>query len=201
MATKWLSDDERVVWRDLMLMNLQLNARLNRELAPRAPALSGLSGDGVTLESTDSRVRVVELGEELGWEKSRIRTTYPRMWLSEDWSKEALPHRPAWNYVVLTANGRRAITGAAPTMSRRFATTSSDVVQRRATRRRGRSGARRPHCVVIGSQTSLFAPAPAPRAVTGEGRAWPERVPGSLQSTPETRRCINAIASPSGSAM
>ena len=115
MDAKWLSDDERATWRDFMLMHLQLSAALNRELAP-----TGLSYQDYLVmvslsDRPDSRMRVVELGDELGWEKSRISHHITRMCERGLVRKERCPTDQRGMFVVLTAAGRRAITAAAPT--------------------------------------------------------------------------------------
>lgn len=111
---EWLTPDELLAWRNLALMNLQLTATLGRALAA-----DGLSyPDYLVLTSladhADGRCRVVELSEELGWEKSRASHHVARMRERGLVEKQRCPtdHRGA--YVVLTDAGRHALDAAAP---------------------------------------------------------------------------------------
>ena len=115
MATKWLSDSERAIWRDFMLMHLQLSDRLNRELAPTGLSYQDYLVMASLSDRPQSRMRVVELGDELSWEKSRISHHITRMCERGLVRKERCPTDQRGMYVVLTASGRRAITAAAPT--------------------------------------------------------------------------------------
>ena len=69
----WLDADEERAWRGFHAPRTQLLARLNRSLLEE----SGLSGADfevlVTLsDAPGKRMRAVELGRALGWEKSRL---------------------------------------------------------------------------------------------------------------------------------
>jgi len=114
-GVRWLSDDEREAWRRLQLMNFQLTARLNRELA----TASGLSYPDylvlVTLtERPDGQMRAFELGQELGWEKSRLSHHVGRMARRDLVQRESCPTDQRGSYVVVTDRGRHAIESAAP---------------------------------------------------------------------------------------
>jgi DNA-binding MarR family transcriptional regulator len=115
METKWLTDDERDIWRNFMLMHLQLSARLNRELAPTGLSYQDYLVMASLSDRSDDRMRVVELGDELGWEKSRISHHISRMCERGLVRKERCPTDQRGMFVILTAQGRRAITHAAPT--------------------------------------------------------------------------------------
>ncbi|MEZ5141509.1 MAG: MarR family transcriptional regulator [Acidimicrobiales bacterium] len=114
MATRWLSDDEREAWKHLNLMQLQLNALLGRELADDGLSyqdylvLAGLS------DAPDNRVRLTELGCQLGWEKSRVSHHVSRMEQRGLVAKVKCPTDRRGSFVVLTDEGRRAIAAAAP---------------------------------------------------------------------------------------
>ena len=79
-GVRWLTEEEEETWRRLQLMHMQLIATLGRELA----ADSGLSYPdylvmAVLTERPEGRVRVLELGRLLGWEKSRVSHHIARM--------------------------------------------------------------------------------------------------------------------------
>jgi DNA-binding MarR family transcriptional regulator len=112
--TRWLSDEEREAWKSLSLMQLQLTARLGRQLSG-----CGLSyQDYLVLASLTDRElgssRVVELACELGWEKSRASHHLTRMSERGLIRKEPCPTDQRGSYVVITEEGRRAIAAAAP---------------------------------------------------------------------------------------
>ena len=114
MATNWLDDDERETWRTFMLMYLQLGAQLNRDLAPTGLSYQDYLVMASLSDRPDGRMRVVELGSELGWEKSRISHHISRMCARGLVRKEPCPTDQRGMYVVLTSEGRRAIRAAAP---------------------------------------------------------------------------------------
>ena len=112
--TRWLSEDEKDAWRNLCLMNLQLVARLGRELAddglsyPDYLVLAELS------DRDDRRARLNELGTRLGWEKSRLSHHVTRMEARGLVSREPCPTDQRGAFVVMTDAGRSAIEAAAP---------------------------------------------------------------------------------------
>jgi len=114
VATNWLDDDERETWRTFMLMYLQLGAQLNRDLAPTGLSYQDYLVMASLSDRPDGRMRVVELGSELGWEKSRISHHISRMCARGLVRKEPCPTDQRGMYVVLTSEGRRAIRAAAP---------------------------------------------------------------------------------------
>ncbi len=114
MATRWLTEEERAAWKGLSLMMLQLTARLSQGLAE-----SGLSyQDYMVLahlsDTPDGRRRVVELGDDLGWEKSRASHHIRRMVERGLVKKEPCPTDQRGWYVTLTPAGRAAAKAAAP---------------------------------------------------------------------------------------
>jgi len=112
--TRWLNDAERHAWRNLSLMNLQLVALLGRELA----------GDGLSYpdylvmaelsDRPDNRARLIELGRNIGWEKSRISHHVTRMEQRGLVARvKCATDQRGW-FVQLTDTGREAIRAAAP---------------------------------------------------------------------------------------
>jgi DNA-binding MarR family transcriptional regulator len=111
---RWLSDAEREAWKALSLMQLQLTARLGQALSG-----SGLSYQDYTVlagltDDPDGRMRVVEFSRQLGWEKSRVSHHVSRMIERGLVTRESCPTDKRGAFVVITAEGRRAIEAAAP---------------------------------------------------------------------------------------
>ncbi|MCE0764421.1 MarR family transcriptional regulator [Pseudonocardia kujensis] len=113
--TRWLDEREQRAWRGYLAMQAQLQARLHRRLQ----ADSGLSyaDFDVLVALTDragEQVRVLELAEALQWEKSRLSHHLSRMQKRGLVEREECADDARGAFVVLTAEGRRAIEGAAP---------------------------------------------------------------------------------------
>jgi DNA-binding MarR family transcriptional regulator len=112
---RWLTEREERAWRALQRMQLQVNAVLARRLA----ADSSLSYQDyvvlVALTDEDAgRLRLFELGELLGWEKSRLSHHLARMVDRGLVRKEQCRTDRRGAFVSVTARGRRAIEAAAP---------------------------------------------------------------------------------------
>jgi DNA-binding MarR family transcriptional regulator len=111
----WLSDEEQDAWRGLQRMQLQLTGRLSRELS----ANGGLSYQDyavlvVLTDRDDGRMRVLELGRELGWEKSRLSHHLQRMVGRGLVCRERCPSDQRGAFIVVSAEGRRALEASAP---------------------------------------------------------------------------------------
>lgn len=111
----WLAPSEERAWRALQFMQMRLDAELARQLA----ADSRLSyPDYLVLvaltDSTDGRLRLFELVEVLGWEKSRASHQVARMAARGLVTKKKCDSDLRGAYVVITALGRREIAAAAP---------------------------------------------------------------------------------------
>lgn len=112
---RWLSAREQWAWRSLQVMQLRLDGELARQLAVD----SGLSyPDYVVLvaltDRPDGRLRLFELADLLGWEKSRLSHHVGRMAGRGLVKKERCPSDRRGAYVVLTPHGRQVIEAAAP---------------------------------------------------------------------------------------
>lgn len=111
----WLDEREERAWRSLQFMQMRLEGELARQLA----ADSGLSyPDYVVLvaltDRIDGRMRLFELADVLGWEKSRLSHHVGRMATRGLVTKEKCGSDRRGAYVVITTRGRREITAAAP---------------------------------------------------------------------------------------
>jgi DNA-binding MarR family transcriptional regulator len=113
--TPWLDDREADAWRGFLRMQMHLEASLARQLATD----SGLSHQdyGVLValsEHPDGRIRLFELAETLGWEKSRASHHVSRMAARGLVDKEPCDEDRRGAFVVLTPQGRSSIEEAAP---------------------------------------------------------------------------------------
>jgi len=111
----WLNEREQTAWRSF----LQLHAQLTAELARRLTSESRLSYPDyevlvVLTDQPDARLRVFELAEALGWEKSRASHHVARMAERGLVKKVPCPTDRRGAFVAVTARGRRYIEAAAP---------------------------------------------------------------------------------------
>ena len=112
---RWLDEREERAWRALQHMQMRLEAELARQLG----ADSGLSYPDylVLVALTDrpaGRMRLYELADILGWEKSRLSHHIARMTDRSLVAKERCDADRRGAYVVVTSKGRREIETAAP---------------------------------------------------------------------------------------
>ncbi len=112
---RWLDPGEERAWRSLQFMQMRLEGELARQLAVD----SGLSyPDYVVLvaltDRPDGRMRLFELAEVLGWEKSRLSHHVTRMATRGLVTKEKCDADRRGSFVVVTSPGRREIAAAAP---------------------------------------------------------------------------------------
>lgn len=112
---RWLDEKEERAWRALQFMHLRLDGELARQLASD----SELSyADYVVLvaltDRPDGRMRVFEIAETLGWEKSRVSHQVSRMTERGLVTKKKCGTDRRGAYVVITRRGRRELEAAAP---------------------------------------------------------------------------------------
>lgn len=112
---RWLTQRELRAWRALQLMQMRLDGELARQLAEDA----GLSYPDyrvlVTLtDQPEDRMRLFELADVLGWEKSRASHHVARMVQRGLVEKKRCPSDRRGFFVVATERGRREIEAAAP---------------------------------------------------------------------------------------
>ncbi len=112
---RWLNERELRAWRSLQFMQMRLEGELARQVA----ADSGLSYPDYLVmvaltEQPDGRMRLFELADVLGWEKSRVSHQVARMTDRGLVTKEKCGSDGRGAFVVITAKGRREINAAAP---------------------------------------------------------------------------------------
>lgn len=114
MTTRWLSPEQLRAWKGLSLMQLQLQARLSRGLAEHGLSYQDYLVLATLSDQPDGRRRVVELSDELGWEKSRLSHHITRMCQRGLLSKAPCPSDQRGIFVILSAPGRDVLERAAP---------------------------------------------------------------------------------------
>ncbi|MDQ6796509.1 MAG: MarR family transcriptional regulator [Actinomycetota bacterium] len=111
----WLSRREQRAWRTFLTMQRRLSGRVARELQ-RETGLSGADYEVLVnlSEAPEGRLRAFQLGMVTGWEKSRLSHHITRMEDRALVRRASCPTDNRGAYVVLTAEGRKAIEAAAP---------------------------------------------------------------------------------------
>jgi DNA-binding MarR family transcriptional regulator len=111
----WLDERQLRAWRSMQFMQMRLEGELARQLA----ADSSLSYPDYLLlvaltDRPDGRMRLFELADALGWERSRVSHQVARMADRGLVAKEKCGSDRRGAFVAVTATGRREIEAAAP---------------------------------------------------------------------------------------
>ena len=113
--TPWLDTQEEDAWRALQFMNMRLTTELARDLARHSDLAYQ---DYVVLvaltDQPDGMLRLYELAERLGWERSRLSHHISRMAGRGLIEKRKCPSDRRGALVVATDHGRSVIGSAAP---------------------------------------------------------------------------------------
>lgn len=114
-GVRWLDEREARAWRALQHMQLRVDGELARRLATE----SGLSYQDYRVlvaltDRPDGRMRLFEVAEILGWEKSRLSHHVNRMVTRGLVAKERCDSDRRGAFVVVTERGRSEIEAAAP---------------------------------------------------------------------------------------
>lgn len=112
---EWLNAEEERVWRSLQFMTMHLDTALAQQLA----ADSNLSYPDYSVlvaltDSPDGRMRIFELGDVIGWEKSRLSHHLTRMEKRGLVAKEPCGTDRRGAFIVITDHGREELAHAAP---------------------------------------------------------------------------------------
>jgi len=110
----WLSKREEGDWRALQFMHVRLTARLSRELATSRLSYQDYLVLVALTDRTDGRMRLFELGRELGWEKSRLSHHIARMAGRGLVAKQRCNSDGRGAVVSVTRRGREELRVAAP---------------------------------------------------------------------------------------
>jgi DNA-binding MarR family transcriptional regulator len=110
----WLTPDQQAAWQGLLRMQAQLGARLSRQLTTD----SGLSLQDYSVlvaldEAPKGRLRVHELGKELGWEKSRLSHHTTRMQARGLVERRPCPSDQRGLFITITRAGHDTLQAAA----------------------------------------------------------------------------------------
>jgi DNA-binding MarR family transcriptional regulator len=111
----WLSPAEQHAWRSFIRVHQKLSATLVRDLQ----AHSKLSGADYEIlvaltDAPDGRQRFQELAKAVDWEQSRLSHQITRMIKRGLVAREECAEDGRGVFVVLTPDGRKVITAAAP---------------------------------------------------------------------------------------
>lgn len=108
-----LDPDDWALWRAFNVMTGQLNLALDRQLQRDAGVSQADYGVILVLgEAHDKRLRTGEIGELLGWEKSRVSHQVARMEARGLVERTACDDDARGTWVSLTNAGRQAMLGA-----------------------------------------------------------------------------------------
>lgn len=111
----WLNKHEERAWRGLLAMHAQLSVELARRLTSESPlSYQDYEVLVAVTDRQDSRLRVFQLAQVLGWEKSRASHHIARMTGRGLVKKVPCPTDGRGSFVAATARGRRQIKAAAP---------------------------------------------------------------------------------------
>lgn len=111
---QWLSADELVTWKSFSLMHLQLMARLSKELSTEGLSMSDYLVLATLSDAPHGVRRLNEIGDELGWEKSRVSHHVNRMVERGLVAKESCPTDLRGTNLVLTKAGLKEAQRVAP---------------------------------------------------------------------------------------
>lgn len=113
MPVTWLTDEQQRIWRNYLAMGTRLRAAMNRQLQADC-GLSLADYEVVVALSERDEARINELGNELGWEQSRLSHQLTRM-RARGLVKRTGSDKDRRGVVVeLTDSGRAALVAAAP---------------------------------------------------------------------------------------
>jgi DNA-binding MarR family transcriptional regulator len=115
----WLTDKQQQVWRRWVAVNAELPALLHRRL--QADSGLSLSDFEVLVQLTDTpegRIRVTDLADAVGWERSRLSHHLKRMEGRDLVERQECKEDGRGAYILLTPTGRQAIERAAPSHAR-----------------------------------------------------------------------------------
>lgn len=113
VTSPWLSPAEHDAWRSLQLMQLQLATELNRRLSPYGLTLQDYYVLA-HLSENGGEMRIVELGHDLGLEKSRASHHIARLCERGLLTKRRCETDGRGYWARLTAKGNKLIASAAP---------------------------------------------------------------------------------------
>jgi len=113
-SAQWLTSDQLRAWKGLSLMQLQLQAHLSRRLAGHGLSYQDYLVLATLSDQPDGRRRVVELSDELGWEKSRLSHHISRMCERALVVKVPCPSDQRGIFVMISDEGRDTLRAAAP---------------------------------------------------------------------------------------
>lgn len=112
---RWLTDDEQRAWRAYLRMQARLTTELNRQL--QSTSQLSLADYDVLVQLSDTpegRLRPYALQRALDWEQSRLSHHLSRMQRRGLVQREECDDDGRGMFIVLSPEGRAALTAAAP---------------------------------------------------------------------------------------
>lgn len=113
MYSMWLTEEQQRIWRAYLQMASRLQAEMNRQLQSDCD-VSLADYDVLVALSEAGPQRMKELGEDLGWEQSRLSHQLRRMRGRGLVARHGSDDDRRGATVELTADGRAALQAAAP---------------------------------------------------------------------------------------
>jgi DNA-binding MarR family transcriptional regulator len=112
---RWLSPSEQHAWRSFLQLHGVLTAKLNRAMQLSSGlSLADFAVLAILSEHPERRMRVLELGRGLGWEKSRVSHQLRRMGERGLVERARCGEDRRGSFIVLTDTGLAAVQSAAP---------------------------------------------------------------------------------------
>lgn len=113
--TRWLTEREQRAWKGLKFMHMRLDGELGRLLAQSSSLTLAEYAVLVALtEDNGGPCRVVELGQVLGWEKSRLSHQLTRMVKKGLVTRTTCEDDGRGAFIDITSGGRESLQAAAP---------------------------------------------------------------------------------------
>jgi DNA-binding MarR family transcriptional regulator len=114
-TTRWLTDEQQLVWRRYLEMQRRLNTALERQMQATGELSMPDFGVLVNLsEAEGEHLRVTDLARTLRWEKSRLSHQLTRMEKRGLITRRSCDHDGRGAHAVLTPDGRAALERVAP---------------------------------------------------------------------------------------
>lgn len=111
----WLTEREARAWRTLQYMQMQVEGELARRLAAESSlSISDYAVLVILTDQPDGNMRLFEICQQLGWEKSRLSHHITRMAKRGLVEKRPCDSDRRGAFVVITEHGRNEIEAAAP---------------------------------------------------------------------------------------
>ncbi|MGY1839551.1 MULTISPECIES: MarR family winged helix-turn-helix transcriptional regulator [unclassified Modestobacter] len=110
----WLDEREERVWRAFLALGRAVDVAVDQQLTAEGLSTAEYAVLASLSEAPEDAVRARELGREIGWDSSRLAHQLRRMEKRGLLTRGQCPDDARGTMVHLTADGRAALTRAAP---------------------------------------------------------------------------------------